>query len=89
VRRTRTLAKKQQRAAFVYARNEGGARNWGEVRKLQAGDRHAGAFFGRAVAVSEDLTIVGAFRADSAASRAGAAYIFRRDQGGPDKWGEL
>jgi hypothetical protein len=80
---------KGEGAAFVYARNEGLANNWGMVKKLQASDRQAGAFFGRAVAISEEIAIVGAFRADSTVPRTGAAYVFKRDQGGLENWGEL
>ena len=73
-------------AAHVYERNLGGADNWGYVRKLFAGgstDR-----FGRPVAIAGDTIVIGASRDDEVASDAGAAYVFERNQGGPNNWGE-
>ena len=77
-------------AAYVFQRDQGGADNWGEVKKLTASDAQPGDEFGvGGVAVSGDTAIVGAFREDSGGSNAGAAYVFQRDQGGADNWGEL
>ena len=76
-------------SAYVFERDEGGADNWGEVKKLAASDGEDGDDFGFSVAVSGDTVVVGAFREDSAAFAAGAAYAFQRDQGGPDSWGEV
>ena len=64
-------------AAYIYARNEGGAGNWGLVKKLlppSAGN------FGTSVAIDGDTAIVGNGAAE-------AAYVFQRDAGGPDNWG--
>ena len=51
-------------------------------RLEQAGDR-----FGESAAISGDIAIVGA--SPFGLLRAGAAYIFERDQGGADNWGEV
>ena len=76
-------------AAYIFQRDEGGAGNWGEVKKLIASDAQANDRFGSSVAVSGDTVIVGASREDAGGLSAGAAYIFRRDEGGADNWGEV
>jgi len=76
-------------AAYVFERNEGGTDNWGEVKKLTASDGQSGDRFGWNVAVSGDTAIVGAFLEDSGGSEAGAAYVFQRNEGGADNWGEV
>jgi hypothetical protein len=66
----------------VFQRGQGGADNWGEVKKLVASDAHPDDYFGKGVAISGDTAIVGTEFGD-------AAYIFQRDQGGPNNWGEV
>ena len=73
-------------AAYVFARDEGGADTWGEVKKLTASDAHPNARFGCSVAISDDTAIVGAWGQNT---HAGAAYVFARDEGGMDDWGEV
>ncbi|MBN1799570.1 MAG: FG-GAP repeat protein [Spirochaetales bacterium] len=76
-------------AAYIYHRDQGGANNWGEVKKLTASDAANVDYFGCSVAISEDHAIVGAEEEDGAGSDRGAVYIFNRDQGGADNWGEV
>ena len=76
-------------AAYVFLRDLGGTDNWGEVKKLTASDAEANDFFGISVAVSGDVAVVGASGEDGGGSLAGAVYVFVRDQGGADNWGEL
>ncbi len=76
-------------AAYVFGRDQGGADNWGEVKKLTASDAEAGDRFGNSVAVSGDTAIVGALFEDAGGDDAGAAYVFRRDHGGAGNWGEV
>jgi len=76
-------------AAYIFARDQGGADGWGEIQKIQASDKQAGDQFGNSVSLSGDTAIVGAFREDTGGDDAGAAYIFGRDQGGTDNWGEI
>ena len=76
-------------AAYIFQHSQGGAGNWGQVSKLTASDAQAGDAFGRSVAVSGDTAIVGAVAEDAGGSGTGAAYVFQRDQGGPDNWGEV
>ena len=76
-------------AAYVFVRDQGGAGNWGEVKKLSASDAQAGDLFGRRVAVSGDTAVVGADGEDTGGSFAGAAYLYHRNEGGADNWGEV
>ena len=76
-------------AAYVFQRDQGGAETWGRVTKLTASDAQTRDFFGWSVAVSGDTAVVGAFWEDAGGSNAGAAYVFQRDQGGTDNWGEV
>ena len=75
-------------AAYVFERNEGGLDNWGQVKKITSADIEATDNFG-IVALSDDIAIVGAQGEDEKGLAAGAAYVFYRDEGGPDKWGEV
>ncbi|MCB8942277.1 MAG: cadherin-like domain-containing protein [Ardenticatenaceae bacterium] len=76
-------------AAYIFRRNQGGTNNWGQVAKLTASDAAAGDRFGTAVALSEDTALVGAYRNDDNGDDSGSAYIFERDQGGSDNWGQV
>ena len=76
-------------AAYVFDRDQGGAANWGEVKKLTASDAQAGDFFGFSVAVSGDIAVAGASGEDAGGTDAGAAYVFQRNEGGASNWGEV
>ncbi|MCK4759481.1 MAG: FG-GAP repeat protein, partial [Candidatus Aminicenantes bacterium] len=76
-------------AAYVFERNYGGTNNWGQVAKLMASDGAGFDEFGWSVAISGDYVVVGAHREDGGGSSRGAAYVFGRNQGGPDAWGEV
>lgn len=77
-------------AAYLYARNLGGADNWGFVKRLTASDYAAFNYFGHSVAVSGDTIVIGAYGADIGGQEApGAAYIFSRNWGGADNWGQV
>jgi hypothetical protein len=78
----------QAGAAYLYARDQGGAGNWGEVAKLTAADPKPFQVFGSAVAVGADTAIVGAGCDNQLGSCAGAAYVFERDEGGAGAWGQ-
>jgi hypothetical protein len=77
-------ADSQTGAAYIFARNEGGADNWGQTAKITATLGASGDRFGSAVAIAGDVVVVGAPGADSST---GAAYVFERNQGGADNWG--
>jgi len=76
-------------SAYVFHRNMGGVDNWGQVRKLLASDAQGGDFFGRSVSVSGDYVLAGAWGEDTQGTDAGAAYLFARNMGGVDSWGEV
>ncbi len=86
-------------AAFVFKRNQSGADAWGQLRKLVAfadsNARNPNDRFGYSVAIDGGYALVGApFHGFDATGRnelsnAGAAYVFRSNQGGTDVWGAL
>jgi hypothetical protein len=76
-------------SAYIFARDMGGPDNWGQVTKLTASDGVAVASFGISVSVSNDVAVIGAWRAEVNGTPTGAAYVFHRDHGGPDAWGEV
>jgi len=72
-------------SAFVY-RLIGG--DWVQVAKIYSDDLEAGDWFGEAVAIDGDVIVVGARNEDELGGSAGAAYVFERDAGGPEAWGQ-
>ncbi len=76
-------------AAYVFGRDRGGAHNWGEVKKLTASDAQDWDYFGWSVGVDGETVIVGAYQASATAYGQGAAYLFGRDVGGADNWGQV
>jgi hypothetical protein len=76
-------------AAYVFARNQGGADNWGQVAILTPTMGAAGDKFGQAVAIDGDTIVVGAFYNDSNGSSSGSAYIYTRNEDGADNWGQV
>ncbi|MFN4256751.1 MAG: T9SS type A sorting domain-containing protein, partial [Saprospiraceae bacterium] len=77
-----------QGAAYIFYQDAGGTDKWGQVKKLVASDGAANNFFGNSVSIGDDaeLLLVGA---NGNASNRGAAYLFAKDQGGTDNWGQL
>ncbi|MBI4704819.1 MAG: hypothetical protein HY744_27260 [Deltaproteobacteria bacterium] len=77
-------------AAYVFGRNHGGPEKWGQVAKLVAGSAQGGASLGFSVALSAETALVGAPKEDEGnLDDSGAAYVFYRDKGGPEKWGQV
>lgn len=72
--------------AYVHYRNQGSVGGWGIVKQLVASDPAAYDCFGRAVAVAGDVIAVGAHCKNMST---GAVYVFLRDQGGADSWGQI
>ena len=75
-------------AAYVYQRDLGGRNAWGFVKQLIASSGAPDDAFGFSVAIHGDTIVVGSYRDDTTAANAGAAYVFERDLGGVDNWGE-
>jgi uncharacterized repeat protein (TIGR01451 family) len=76
-------------SAYIHYRAAGGPGNWGFVKKIVPADNTSGDYFGRSVGLSGDTAIAGAFGDDDGASSTGSAYIFARDEGGADQWGQV
>ncbi len=77
-------------ASYIFYKDQGGTNNWGEVKKIVASDREANAFFGWSVSISGNYIVVGAYQdLGSSGLEVGASYIFYKDQGGVDNWGQV
>ncbi len=82
-------------SAYIFKKDEGGTNNWGQVKKIVAADRGINDVFGFSVAISGTTAIVGAVFEDedengsSLKPDAGSAYIFSKDEGGADNWGQV
>ena len=75
-------------SANVYQRNEGGANSWGRVGKIRDSDGADFDGFGWSVAISGDTAIVGSVDVFGGSNR-GSAYVYQRDQGGANNWGQV
>jgi|GEM_PF-1221731 len=76
-------------AAYIFERGIGGSNAWGEVKKLVASDAEEADWFGWSVAVAGDVAVVGAYGEDTGGTVAGAAYVFERNAGGTNAWGQV
>lgn len=75
----------QAGSASVFALNQGGADNWGAVKEIVASNSVGTAGFSHGAAVTDENILLGApFRADG-----GLGYLYSRNQGGVDAWGEV
>ena len=73
-------------AVYVFERNAGGPDNWGFVRQI---DGIPGTRFGTSIDLEGDTLVVGAPQDSQLGSRAGAAFVHERDEGGADNWGQV
>ncbi len=76
-------------SAYLFGRHQGGSNNWGQIKKLLPGDGSSDDRFGHAVGVDGDNVIVGAPRANANGSDSGSAYLFYRNSGGTNQWGQI
>ena len=76
-------------AAYVFGRNVGGPDNWGEVTMITPSDGTSWDWFGFSVSIDGDMAVVGARFDDDNGENSGSAYLYRRDEGGVDNWGEV
>jgi len=76
-------------AVEIFERNVGGLDAWGHVTTVVPNDPGGGNQFGANVAIENTTVVVGAWRDSTAAVQAGSAYIFERDHGGADAWGQV
>ncbi|MFQ5526160.1 MAG: hypothetical protein ACE5GX_07845 [Thermoanaerobaculia bacterium] len=75
-------------SAYVFERNSGGTDSWDQRTELSAVDGAPGDEFGRSVGIHNDTIVVGASRDGDAGADSGSAYVFERNQGGIDAWGQ-
>lgn len=84
------VANSQRGAAYVYRKNKNGPDAWGLVKKLTASDASNNDEFGTSVDIDQDVIVVGAPNEDlSPSSNNGAIYVFHRDNGGTENWGQI
>jgi FG-GAP repeat len=79
-------------SASIYQRDRGGVNNWGLVKKLSPSDAVRDDYFGFDVDISGDTVVIGAIQlgpSQQSDARPGAAYVFNRNRGGNDNWGEV
>lgn len=74
------------RKVYIFQKDVGGSNNWGEVKKIT---EPSDSYFGFSLAVQGDLILVGAPKDDEGAVWAGAIYVFQKDEGGSNNWGEV
>jgi hypothetical protein len=59
---------------------------WENIAKLQASDGEASDYFGRAVSISGNTIVIGAYGDDDNGSNSGAAYVFTKPESG---WADM
>ncbi len=72
-------------SAYIF--QDDGNMNWEQIDKLTADDGASSDYFGRAIAISGDTAIIGAYRDDDNGSSSGSAYIFKDD--GMGNWTQV
>ncbi len=76
-------------SAYIFERNEGGNNSWGQIKKLLASDGSIDNNFGESVAISGNTVVVGADQDDDKGTNSGSVYVFERNNGGNDNWGQV
>lgn len=76
-------------AAYVFAQNQGGANNWGQLKKITSTDAEADDNFGVSVDLDGAWAVIGAHKNDDKGPESGSAYVFYKNQGGVvDSWNQ-
>jgi hypothetical protein len=81
-------------AVYIFHKNQGGPNAWGLVKKLVSADRTNDDFFGNAISLNGSNLLIGALAEDhdvagaNFINLAGSAYIFNKDEGGINNWGQ-
>jgi hypothetical protein len=65
--------------SYVFARDEGGADNWGETNMLQDPNPGIDDYFGYSVNLDENYLLIGAEQDEINGTRCGAAHLFHHD----------
>jgi gliding motility-associated-like protein len=72
---------------YVYNKNQGGVNNWGLIKRFKGSTVSSGYWFSVAVALENDVLVVGAGGNGSSGGN-GRAYVFKQNQGGTNNWGQ-
>ncbi len=72
--------------AYIFEKDFGGTDYWNERKIINYGTA-TGALYGYSVGISGDYVIIGTYRKHEINTFSGAAYIFKKDQGGANNWG--
>lgn len=93
------VAARRDNAVHVFRRDPGEPSGWSEAKKIPTISTHPfgsfGGGFGEAIAAERDLLVVGSpgegsqNLQGSIGSESGSVYVFARDTGGPEAWGEM
>ncbi|HUX08701.1 MAG TPA: DUF4347 domain-containing protein, partial [Acidobacteriota bacterium] len=75
-------------SAYIFYRHKGGTDAWGLQKEIFASDRTTLDYFGYSVSIYGSYAAVGAYGEDTKGSSSGSVYIFYKDQGGSDNWGQ-
>ncbi len=73
---------------YLFVENAGGPGAWGQVARITSDDADLGDFFGGALALHGTTLFVGANQDQDAGPVTGSTYVFERNLGGPDAWGQ-
>ncbi len=76
-------------AVYLFARHLGGSNNWGELLRIVPTNITNAIQFGYSVDIDGDTLVVGAPKANLTTGNQGAVFLYGRNQGGPDAWGEI
>lgn len=77
-------------AVFIHGRNVGGPNAWGVIKRLEpSGADLSDDLFGYSVAIDGDTVVVGAPKDGAVLREYGRVFVFQRDEGGTDNWGEV
>ena len=77
-------------ATYIFNRNQNGADQWGQVRKLTLTNAFASDHFGSSLGLSADSLVVSAPQTDGTNGvDYGSAYLFQQNQGGSNNWGQV
>jgi pimeloyl-ACP methyl ester carboxylesterase len=72
---------------YIFERNQGGTNAWGQFAKLIIPNGNY--YLTQGIAISGDTIIVGAYGLSNSCPYANFAYIFERNQGGINNWGQV
>jgi hypothetical protein len=72
---------------FIYRKDQGGEDNWGKIKNVEGSV--ASGKLGTSVSVSDKYLVVSAIAEPGLGVNDGAIYIYDKDMGGNDNWGQV